>query len=141
MLRPGAELAARPLAAALVLATTATTFLDWGRSGERSRTSYELVDVADRAGVLPDDVAGVAALWFLLPAACGLAILAVASRRHALAGVVTTTLGALVGTGAILVDRSPLIAAPAVAVAAVLGACTVLSGFVVLGTARKEAAR
>lgn len=141
MLRPGAQRHASSLAAALVVATTATTFLEWGRSGERSRTSYELVDVADRAGVLPDDVAGVAALWFLVPAACGLAVLAVASRRRALAGVVTTTVGALVGTGAILVDRSPLIAGPAVAAAAVLGACTVLSGFAVLGTARKEAAQ
>ena len=128
------------LAAALALATTASTFLHWGRSGERSRTSYELVDVADRAGVLPEDLAAVAPLWFLVPAACGVAILAIAARRRALAGVVTTTLGALVGTGAILVNRSPLVTAPAVLAAAILGGCTVLSGFVVLGTARKETA-
>lgn len=125
---------------ALVLATTATTFLQWARSGERSRSSYELVDVADRAGVLPDRVAGVAPLWFLVPAAGGLVILAVAARRHAMAGALMTTLGALVGTGAILVARSPLVAGPAVVVAGMLGACTVLSGVAVLGAARKETA-
>lgn len=130
----------RALPAGLVLATTATTFLAWGRSGERSRNSYELVDVADRAGVLPGSLAGLAPLWFLLPAACGLVVVAVAARRHALAGAVATTLGALVGTGAILVARSPLVAEPAVVVAGVLGACTVLSGVAVLGAARKETA-
>lgn len=137
--RPAAP-TVRALPAGFVLATTATTFLAWGRSGERSRNSYELVDVADRAGVLPGSVAGLAPLWFLVPAACGLVVVAVAARRHALAGVLATTLGALVGTGAILVARSPLIAEPAVVVSGVLGACTVLSGVAVLGTARKETA-
>ena len=132
--------AVRALPAGLVLATTATTFLAWGRSGERSRNSYELVDVADRAGVLPGSVSGIAPVWFLVPAACGVAVLAVAARRHALAGALTTTLGALVGTGAILVARSPLVAEPAVVAAGVLGACTVLSGVAVLGAARKETA-
>lgn len=138
---PGlAASAGRALPAGLVLITTATTFLAWGRSGERSRNSYELVDVAGRAGVLPGSLASLAPLWFLVPAACGLVVVAVAARRHALAGVLTTTLGALVGTGAILVARSPLIAEPAVMAAGGLGACTVLSGVAVLGTARKETA-
>lgn len=128
------------VAAALAVATTASTFLQWARSGQRSRTSYEIVDVADRAGVLPPDAADVADLWFLVPAVSGAIVLALAARRPALAGAMTTTLGALVGTGAILVARSPLIAGPAVTVAAVLGACTALSGLAVLGTARKETA-
>ncbi len=112
----------------------------WGRSGDRSRSSYELVDVADRAGVLPERIAGLAPVWFLVPAVCGVVVIAVAARRRALAGLATTTLGALVGTGAILVARSPLVAEPAVLAAAVLGACTVLNGVVVLGTTRKETA-
>lgn len=136
--RAGVLLHALPTA--LVLATTASTFLRWGRSGERSRTSYELVDTAERAGVLPGDVAGLAPMWFLVPAAAGLVVLALAARRHALAGLGMTTLGALVGTGAVLVARSPLVAGPAVVAAAVLGGCTVLSGVAVLGTARKEMA-
>lgn len=124
----------------LALVTTVTTFLGWGRSGQRVRTSYELVDVADRAGVLADDAAWAAPLWFLAPAACGAVLVALAAHRHAIAGALTTTLGALVGTGAILVDRSPLVAEPAVGVAVVLGGATALSGVAVLVTARKETA-
>lgn len=125
----------------LATATTAITFFDWGRSGQRTRTSYELIDVVDRAGVLEGAAARVAPLWFLAPAVCGLALVALATRRHLIAGLAATTLGALVGTGAILVDRSPLVAEPAVGVAVVVGGATVLSGVAVLVTARKETAR
>lgn len=128
------------VAAVLALVTTATTFLHWGRSGQRTRTSYELVDVAGRAGVLDDDVAWAATLWFLVPAVCGAALVVLAAHRHAIAGVLMATLGALVGTGAILVDRSPLVAEPAVGVAVVLGGVTALSGVAVLVMARKETA-
>lgn len=128
------------VAGALALATTVTTFLDWGRSGRRSRSSYELVDVADRAGVLPERWAAAAGVLYLAPAACGLVLVAAAARRHTLAGVATATLGALVGTAAILVARSPLVAEPAARAAALLGAGTALSGFAVLVTARKETA-
>lgn len=124
----------------LVLTTTATTFLGWGRSGQRTRTSYELVDVAGRAGVLHEDISWAAPLWFLVPAACGLVLVALAAHRRAIAGALTTTLGALVGMGATLVDRSPLVAEPAVRVAVVLGGVTALSGVAVLVTARKETA-
>ena len=127
-------------AGVLAVATTATTFLDWGRSGQRSRSSYQLVDVADRAGVLPDGWATAANLLYLAPAACGLVLLGLAARRHALAGVATTTLGALVGTAAILVARSPLVAEPAARAAVLLGVGSVLSGFAVFVTARKETA-
>ena len=123
-----------------MVVTTATTFLGWGRSGQRTRTSYELVDVAGRAGVLDGDLAWAAPVWFLVPAACGAALLALAVRRRTIAGALTTTLGALVGTGAVLVDRSPLVAQPAVGVAVVLGVVTALSGVAVVVTARKETA-
>lgn len=127
-------------AGALAVAVSATTFLGWGRSGQRTRTSYELVDVADRAGVLDHDLAWAAPLWFLVPAVCGAALVALATHRRTLAGALTTTLGALVGTGAVLVDRSPLVAQRAVGVAVVLGGATALSGAAVFLTARKEAA-
>jgi hypothetical protein len=128
------------VAAGSGLLATAITFLGWGRSGRRTRTSYELVDIADRAGVLPDTLAGIAPIWYLVPALCGLLVLAAAVRRHRIAGAAATTLGALVGTGAVLVERSPLVAAPAARAALVLAVCTVLSGAAVLGTARKEMA-
>lgn len=127
-------------AAGCGLLATAATFLGWGRSGRRTRSSYELVDVADRAGVVPDALAGIAPIWYLVPALCGLLVLAAALRRHRVAGAAATTLGALVGTGAVLVERSPLVAAPAARVAVVLAVCTVLSGAAVLVTARKELA-
>jgi hypothetical protein len=122
----------------LGVATTVTTVFGWGRSGQRTRNSYAVVDAVEQAGVLEGSAARAAPLWFLVPALCGLALLALATRRHTIAGLATTTLGALVGTGAILVGRSPLVAQPAVGVAVVVGAATVLSGVAVLVTARKE---
>lgn len=128
------------VAVALALAATTTTFLDWGRSGQRSRSSYQLVDVADRAGVLPDRWAGWAAVVYLAPAACGVVVIAFAARRHLIVGLATTTLGALVGTAALLVARSPLVVEPAGWAAVLVGAGTTLAGVAVLVTARKETA-
>lgn len=128
------------LAAGLGLLAAAVTALPWGRSGQRWRSSYEVVDVADRAGVVPDDLAPLAPLWYLVPALAGAVLVAAALRRHRIAGVLATTLGALVGTGSVLVARSPLVAAASVPVAAVLGVATALCGAAVLVTARKEMA-
>lgn len=124
--------------ALLAVATTASTLLGWARSGQRSRSGYEVVDVADRAGVLPDAWAWSAQLLFLAPAVCGLVLVAAALRRPALAGGAGTTIGVLVGTAALLVIRSPLVAQPAAWAAVVLGAGTTLSSVAVLVTARKE---
>lgn len=124
----------------LALATTITTFLSWGRSGTRSRSSYELVDAAERAGVLPERWAWCAVLLYLAPAACGVVLLALSGRRAAVAGWVASTLGALVGTAALLVIRSPLVPEPGAWAAVVLGASTALGGIAVLVAARKETA-
>lgn len=133
------DVAAGVAAGAGVLAA-AVTALPFGRSGQRWRSSYELVDVAAAAGVLPDGVAGIAPLWYLVPALAGAVVVAAALRRPRIAGGVATTLGALVGTGSILVGRSPLATGPAVVAALVLGAGTTLCGAIALGTARKESA-
>jgi len=122
------------------LAAAASTALDWGRSGQRWRSSYELVDVTGQAGVLPDGLAGAARSWFLVPALAGALLVAAALRRHGLAGGAATTLGALVGTGSILVGRSPLLLGPAATAALVLGAATTLGGVVVLVAARTQEA-
>lgn len=132
--------AAGVAAGVLALVTTLATFLPWGRSGQRRRSSYQLIDVADRAGVLPSGWSSAATLLYLAPAACGVVLVALAARRHTVAGLATTTLGALVGTAAILVARSPLVAEPATRAAVLLGAGTTLSGVAVLVTARKETA-
>lgn len=100
------------------------------------RSSYELIDVADRAGVLPDRIAALAAGWFLVPALCGLVLLALALDRGVTVGVGATTLGVLVGVGAILVLRSPLAVGAAAVGALVLGACTAAGGTALLVTRR-----
>lgn len=126
------------LATALGLAATALTFLPWGRSGQRWRSSYEVVDVAGRAAVLPSGVAGLAPLWYLVPALAGALVLAAGLRRPRLAGAAATTLGGLVGTGSFLVGRSPLDTAAVVPAAMLLGVATTLCGAVVLGATREE---
>lgn len=128
------------IATALGLAAAGLTFLPWARSGQRWRSSYEVVDVAARAGVLPDGLAGAAPVWYLVPALTGALLLAAALRRPLAAGALATTLGALVGTGSVLVHRSPLDAAAVVTAALALGAGTALCGAAVLGTVRKEQA-
>ncbi|HEX4902582.1 MAG TPA: hypothetical protein VFV42_07215 [Acidimicrobiales bacterium] len=128
------------VAALLGVVAAAATALPFGRSGQRWRSSYELVDVADAAGVLPAGIAGIAAAWYLVPALAGAVVVAAALRRPSAAGGLATTLGALVGTGSILVGRSPLTTGPAVAAALVLGAGTTLSGAIALAAARKETA-
>lgn len=126
--------------AACGLLAAGTTALDWARSGQRWRSSFELVDVAERAGVLPDRAAGLAPLWYLVPALAGALLVAAGLRRHALAGGAATTLGALVGTGSFLVERSPLVPGPAVTTALVLGTVTAIGGLAVLATARRTEA-
>lgn len=126
------------LATALGLLAAASTFAPWGRSGERWRTSYEIVDVAERAGVIPAGAASLAPLWYLVPALAGALLVAAALGRPHLVTALAGTLGALVGTGSVLVARSPLGTAATVPVAAVLGVATALCGAAVLVTARKE---
>jgi hypothetical protein len=126
------------VAVVLVLVTTASTFLPWAGSGERWRTGYEVVEVADRAGVLPAGLAGVAPLWNLVPALAGAIVLAAALGRRLAHGALTTTMGVLVTIGSVAVRRSPLDTAAAVEVALVLGVVTALSGAAVAVTAREE---
>ena len=120
--------------AAFALIATATTFLPWGRSGSRSRSSYDIVDVAGRADVLPTSMASLAPAWFLIPVLCGLVLLAVAARRVRLAAAGAATLGALVTAGGVLVARSPLVTEPGAIIGSVAGGSTVLAGAVVLIT-------
>jgi hypothetical protein len=124
----------------LAVLTTASTFAPWGTSGTRSRNSYAIVDIADRAGVVPSSMAAVAVAWFLIPALCGLVLVALASRRVRLGAVLATTLGALVAVGGVLVARSPLAVEPGATLATAAGACTVLASVAVWVTHRDDRA-
>ena len=123
---------------ALALLTTASTFAPWGTSGTRSRNSYAIVDIADRAGVVPSSMAAIAVAWFLIPALCGLVLVTIASRRVRLGAFCTSTLGALVAVGGVLVARSPLAVEPGATLGTAAGACTVLASVAVWVTHRDE---
>ena len=122
----------------LALLTTASTFAPWGTSGTRSRSSYDIVDIADRAGVVPSSMATLAVGWFLIPALCGLVLIAAAWRRVRLGACCATSLGALVAVGGVLVARSPLAVEPGATLGTAAGACTVLASVAVWVTHRDE---
>lgn len=113
-------------------ATALTTVAPWGSSGQRARSSYEIVDVAGRSGVLPDGLATAAPLWYLIPALCGAAVLAAALERTRMAAVAAGTLGTLTAVGGALVVRSPLVAEPAAVAGLVGGLVTATCAVVVV---------
>jgi hypothetical protein len=74
-------------------------FLPWVRTGRRRRSSFDLVGVADRLGIVPSGVATVAARgWVIVPllGAVALAALVVGSLRVAAVASVLTGAYALV---------------------------------------------
>lgn len=107
---------------------TAATFLPWATSGTRTRSSYELVDVAGRAGVLSESTEVLANLWFLVPLACGLAVVGVAVRSVLLITATAGTIGVTVVAGGLLVARSPLGAEPGLFIAVGLGVVAAATG-------------
>lgn len=126
------------VAVVATVATASTTMAPWARSGNRVRTSYDLVEVVGRAGVVPDRYDWFASAWLAVPALCGLVlVMAALGRRHA-AAVLATTLGALVGIGGVLVLRSPLVAEFGARGGTVLGAVTVLAGVLATMTTTKD---
>lgn len=107
---------------------TVTTFGPWGGSGQSTRSSYALVDIAGRAGVVPASVAGMTWIWYLVPVLCGLAFVGAAAHRPRAAGAFSTTLGALVVTAAVLVSRSPLVVEAGAVAGGFAGAATMMTG-------------
>ena len=112
--------------------TTATTFAPWGRSGTRTRSSYAIIDIVERAGVLSPAAARLSAAWFFVPALCGVVLVAGATRRVRLEASAAASLGLLVAVGAVLVARSPLVTEPGAILGALTGACTTVAGVIAL---------
>lgn len=98
-------------AVALGAATAAlgASFLAWGTSGRRARTSYELSRVAERFDLLPPSLEALARLWLLLPVLVGVAWLARARGRDGVAASVCVAVGVLCVVAAGLTMRSPLV--------------------------------
>lgn len=109
-------------------ASTAATFLPWATSGERTRSSYEVIEVAGRAGVLSDSTELLAGLWYLVPIACGVALVGAAIRSVLLVTLTAGTIGLTVVAGGMLVARSPLGAEPGLYLASGLGVVAAATG-------------
>jgi hypothetical protein len=118
------------LADALCLAATVAvgiaSFMPWGKSGEASRSSYEIVVLAVRLDVLPSGTAALAHGWIALPVLTGGALFAWGVGQPALA----TTLGALVGAlgvgFAALIYQSPLVVEAGATIAAIAGVVAIV---------------
>lgn len=129
---------ARNAAAASAVATLATTFLPWASSGSRARSSYAIIDIVERAGVLSSTLASLSGFWFLLPVLVGATLLAVSVGSARLVALTTGTIAVLVITGALLVARSPLVVEPGLVLAVGAGACTGCTGIGTLILTRRQ---
>ncbi len=104
--------------------TAATTFLPWASSGARTRSSYDVVDVAVRAGVLSSTNEDLTVVWYLIPLLCGLMLVGAAWRSTILVGSTAGTIGVIAVAGGWLVARSPLGVEPGLILAVGVGAAT-----------------
>ena len=118
----------------LAVVATATTFASWGRSGRRVRTSYGLVGIVERAGVLAPGVSRLSVVWFFVPALCGAVLITFALRRDVATYATTAALGAIVAVGGVLVARSPLVLQPGAAFGIGTGVSAMLAGTAALVT-------
>jgi hypothetical protein len=111
------------VAAALVVVMAA--FLPWGRSGEADRSSFELVQAADRLGVLTGRTRHLAVAWYLLPALVALLWIAATLRRPVAVAALGLAAGGLAVAGAAVVLASPLKIGPGVPIAGAAGVAAV----------------
>jgi hypothetical protein len=119
------------LAVLAVSVAVLASFFPWARSGQTSRTSYELVGVAVRLEVLPDGAARVAPVWYALPALLGAAWLTAATGRQRAATTLTGIVALLSVVAAQLTRTSPLAAEAGASVA--LGSGALALGVMAIG--------
>lgn len=130
--RPAAGLVRRlgwpdAVTAALTLGALAATFAPWARSGERARTSYELVEVAKEAGIVTS-LEPLMRAWYLVPLGCGVVFLCGFFTARRAAGLALATVGAAIAWFSYLVIRSPLLPTGGCRIALLLGtACALWS--------------
>jgi hypothetical protein len=129
-----------PVVAAVAAASVAVaaSFLPWARSGEASRSSYELVSVVVRLEVLPEGTGGLARIWYALPALLGCAWVAVAAVRPRLAATLTAVVGLLSVVAAYQTMRSPLVAEAGASLALGAGVVAMVAATFGLLKARRQ---
>lgn len=123
--------------AAVTAALLVVTFAPWGRSGERTRNSYELVDVVGPAGVVSAARAELAQFWYCVPVLCALVFVCGFWVARRTAGALVAIVGVSVVTFAYLVDRSALVATTGCHTALVVGTAAALWGVVLLVRPRR----
>jgi hypothetical protein len=110
--------------------------MPWGRSGQTSRTSYELISVAARLDVLDGGWARLAPLWLLVPVLTGASWLALSISRSRTAATLAASVGLQTLAAATLTERSPLAAEAGVAVGRWAGLVALAAAAVHLLTTR-----
>lgn len=96
------------VAAAAAMIAVVASFLGWGRSGSSVRSSYGLFQAADRAGLLPESLAGAGVLFLFVPVVVGAALIALTLERPRIAAWGFIISGFALTVAAVLVVRSPL---------------------------------
>jgi hypothetical protein len=92
-----------------VLIVVIGSLLPWVRTGERTRSSYELAALADRLGVLPSGAATVAVRgWVLVPLLAAATVAALALGRTTIGGFLALVTGLYAVVLAWLVETSRL---------------------------------
>jgi len=120
------------------VAVAVAAFLPWGGSGEATRTSFELVQVAERLDLLQGRNRQVAAaLWYLLPLVVALVWLAATFDRSVVVAVLGVVVGALAISGAAVVVSSPLKTQPGVPIAVLAGG-TAVGGAALIALERRR---
>lgn len=114
--------------AAVTAVVVVTTFLPWGRSGRRARTSYEIVDIVGPAGVVSETYESLARAWYLVPVAAALVLCCGFWLARRTAGALLASVGASVSAFAFLVDRSVLVTTGGCRIAMVVGTGAALWG-------------
>jgi hypothetical protein len=104
-------------------------FAPWVRTGRRRRSSFDLVGVADRLGVVPSGVATVLARgWVLVPLLGAVALAALVIGAHRVAAVASVATGVYTLAMVWFVATSPLGTEAGLTTSMVGGMITVIGG-------------
>jgi hypothetical protein len=117
----------------LLMAGLGVSFVGWGRSGSRSRSSYELVRSARSLDLIDGLWADVAQGWFVIPLLVAVAVVAGLFNRSGVLALLGVAIGSLLMVGWWQVKESILAVDTGATAGAVLGlAMVVLSLWLLL---------